>query len=778
MHLLNLGILAHVDAGKTSLTERLLHTAGVIDEIGSVDAGSTTTDTLALERRRGITIKSAVVSFPLDGVTVNLIDTPGHPDFIAEVERVLGVLDGAVLVVSAVEGVQAQTRVLMRTLRRLRIPTLIFVNKIDRRGANGSAVLDQMTRRLGVPLVPTGRPASLGTRAARFVPGLGPAAPEVLADHDDELLAAYLDDGVEAARLHTALAVQTRRALVHPVYFGSAITGAGVPDLITGIERLLPTAAGDPAGPLSATVFKVERGPAGEKVAYARIFSGTLRVRDRVPFGAADGRVVGRAGDGRVPSRGGDGGVSGRAGDGGVPSRGGDGGAPGRGGDGRVSGRSGDGRVPGRAGNGGVRGRGGDGGVPGRAGNGGVPGRSGDAPVPGRGAEGCPEGLGGEGPSEGRGARRRPEGRVTGLSVFECGTDVRRDGAGAGRIVKVWGLGGIRIGDALGRPAAAYGHHFAPPTLETVVVPGPGTDRRSLHLALTQLAEQDPLIGVRHDEQRGETSVSLYGEVQKEVVQATLAEEYGLDVAFRETTTLCIERPVGTGQAVEFNKKDPNPFLATVGLRVEPAPPGSGVAFRLAVELGSMPYAFFKAVEDTVRETLGQGLHGWQVPDCTVTMTHSGYSPRQSHAHQGFDKSMSSTGYDFRGLTPLVLAEALRRAGTLVHEPLHRFRLEAPADTLGALLPVLARLGAVPETTGALGAACVLEGTVPAARVHELEQRLPGLTRGEGELETAFDHYAPVTRGTIPERPRTDHNPLNRKQYLLNVMRRVGERTS
>ena len=114
MRTLNLGILAHVDAGKTSLTERLLHAAGVIDELGSVDDGTTQTDSLALERRRGITIKSAVVSFAVDDVTVNLIDTPGHPDFIAEVERVLGVLDGAVLVVSAVEGVQAQTRVLMR----------------------------------------------------------------------------------------------------------------------------------------------------------------------------------------------------------------------------------------------------------------------------------------------------------------------------------------------------------------------------------------------------------------------------------------------------------------------------------------------------------------------------------------------------------------------------------------------------------------------------------------------------------------------------------------
>src|SRR3712207_1213489 len=127
MRTLNLGILAHVDAGKTTLTERLLHAAGVIDEIGSVDDGSTQTDTLVLERQRGITIKSAVVSFVIADVVINLIDTPGHPDFIAEVERVLNVLDGAVLVVSAVEGVQSQTRLLMRTLRRLNIPTLIFV---------------------------------------------------------------------------------------------------------------------------------------------------------------------------------------------------------------------------------------------------------------------------------------------------------------------------------------------------------------------------------------------------------------------------------------------------------------------------------------------------------------------------------------------------------------------------------------------------------------------------------------------------------------------------
>src|SRR5687767_9623857 len=186
MRTLNLGILAHVDAGKTSLTERLLFAAGVIDKIGSVDDGNTQTDTLALERQRGITIKAAVVSFSIGGVPVNLIDTPGHPDFIAEVERVLNVLDGAVLVISAVEGVQPQTRILMRALRRLRVPTLLFVNKIDRGGAEPDRVLEEIAGRLAARIVPMGRVAEAGARAARVAPGSDAARlTEVLTEQDD-----------------------------------------------------------------------------------------------------------------------------------------------------------------------------------------------------------------------------------------------------------------------------------------------------------------------------------------------------------------------------------------------------------------------------------------------------------------------------------------------------------------------------------------------------------------------------------------------------------------
>jgi ribosomal protection tetracycline resistance protein len=366
------------------------------------------------------------------------------------------------------------------------------------------------------------------------------------------------------------------------------------------------------------------------------------------------------------------------------------------------------------------------------------------------------------------------EAKVTAIAVFDNGAAIQRQCAAAGEIAKLYGLADVQIGDTIGEPRiSADEHYFAPPTLETVVVPSRTADKGPLRVALAQLAEQDPLINVRQDDIRQELFVSLYGEVQKEVIEATLATDFGLEVEFRESTTICIERPVAVGEAVEFMKQRGNPFLATVGLRIEPAPPGGGIEYRLDSEvLGRMPPAFFKAVEDTVHETLQQGLCGWQVTDCVVTMTHAGYLGKHGLGHQYFNKSMSSTGEDFRGITPLVVMSALRQAGTIVCEPLHRFHLEIPADTFGAAAPVLARLRALPLTQDARGTSYALEGQIPAARVHELQQLLPALSRGEGVLESSFDRYEPVT-GTTPTRPRTDKNPLDRKEYLLHITRRV-----
>src|SRR5260370_5782736 len=135
---------------------------------------------------------------------------------------------------------------------------------------------------------------------------------------------------------------------------------------------------------------------------------------------------------------------------------------------------------------------------------------------------------------------------------------------------------------------------------------------------------------------------------------------------------------------------------------------------QLAIEHGALPYSFLRAVEETVHGTLRQGLYGWQVSDGVVTMTHSGYYPRQSHAHGTFDKSMSSTAGDFRNLTPLVLMSALTQAGTRVYEPWQRFRIEAPVDALTPLLALLARLRAVPRSHATQAPSCVLEAQTSA----------------------------------------------------------------
>jgi ribosomal protection tetracycline resistance protein len=184
-----------------------------------------------------------------------------------------------------------------------------------------------------------------------------------------------------------------------------------------------------------------------------------------------------------------------------------------------------------------------------------------------------------------------------------------------------------------------------------------------------------------------------------------------------------------------------------------------------------MPLAFIKAVEETARETLRQGLHGWEVIDCVVTLTHTGFVPPPPY---GWSKWSSSAG-DFRNLTPLVLMSALRQAGTVVCEPVSAFRLEVPADCLPPVLTVLGRLRAGLQAPEVAGDSCVVAGEIPAGQVDPLQRQLPGLTRGEGTLEAEFSRYQPV-RGAPPARPRTDHNPLDRREYLLRVQRGLGPR--
>ena len=506
--------------------------------------------------------------------------------------------------------------------------------------ARDEPVLESIREKLTPAIIAMGSAHHLGTRRSDFTPheatdaSFAARLAGVLAEHDEALLAAYVDEprSLPFPQLRRALAVQTQQAVVHPVFFGSAITGAGVGSLMAGIAELLPAAEGDVDGPVSGSVFKVGRGPSGERIAFVRMFSGTVRTRDRL-------------GNNR---------------------------------------------------------------------------------------------------------------KVTAIRVFSHGSAVDCGSIGARQIGQLWGLGDIRIGDVIGTsPETLQPHHFAPPTLETVVVPRDAADRGALRVALDQLAEQDPLINVRQDDARHEIAISLYGEVQKEVIEATLANDFGLAVSFRDTTTICIERLVGTGTAVEILQSETHPFSATIGLRLEPADPESGVQFRLEVDPRTVPLFIYKtkdrfveAMTQYIGRPLQEGLFGWRVSDCVVTMTECGY-----YVGDGPTKPVSptprTTAADFRKLTPLVLMRALERARTMVCEPIVRVEVEIPVDAVGAVLAVMSRLGGVVGAPSVRGTLCVIDGRLPASRAQDLRRQLPGLTGGEGVAEASFDGYQPV-RGTPP----------------------------
>ena len=653
MAIVNIGILAHVDAGKTSLTERILFASGAIKAIGSVDKGTTQTDTLELERARGITIKSAVVSFQLHDLKVNLIDTPGHGDFIAEVARSLSVLDGVVLVVSAVEGVQPQTRRLARAIRAARLPLLIFINKIDRLGARDDVLLDDIRRTLRLRVVQMNRPTTLGERSAdvspydRADPAWREPVIDLLAEMNEGVIAEFERTGgaLSDDYLTAELRAQVAAGEIVLAFFGSALTGVGIQDILAGVEEWLPTAAEDSAAPAVGTVFKIARRASGEKLVYLRLFAGSLAVRQHLTLRRQNAF----------------------------------------------------------------------------------------------------------------GETEEIEERITGIERFAAGSITQIGTTGAGEIVTLHGLRAARIGDRLGAADNADDAPVFPvPALESVVRPIEPGQITGLRAALEQLAEQDPLISLRQRNAEGEISLRLYGEVQKEVVIDTLAQDYGIAVTFGPSQTICTERPLGTGASVEFMGAAGNPFIATVGLRVEPAPQRSGV--RYVRELGSLPLAFYRAIEETIHETFRQGLSGWEVTDCVVTLTHAGFD------------SVGSTGGDFRKLVPLVLMRALQQAGTQVCEPFEAIAIAIPEDTFGAVSGALVHARATLGNAFRDGASYRVLAEIPTVELRALEQQLPSLTRGEGGWESSFAGYVPI-QGEAPIRARSGPNPLNRAQYLADVAR-------
>ncbi|MGM0883434.1 MAG: GTP-binding protein [Bacillota bacterium] len=295
-HIRNIGIFAHVDAGKTTTTEQILFHSGRIRSLGSVDAGTAQTDYLEVERSRGISVRAAATRFTWQGVTVNLVDTPGHVDFLSEVERSLRVMDGAVLIISAVEGVQAQTEVIWHALRERNMPTLIYVNKMDRVGADPLRTLRQIQRLLSPQAAPVQAPngmedsfsgadslldSSAGTQAEAAI--YKQLLEEAAAERDESLLLQYLDSGtLPMLELNRALPVLTRSAELFPVLFGASNKGMGIEPLMQAMVTLLPPPSVSEDGSLSGVVFRIERDSVMGRIAYVRLYSGAIRNRDSV----------------------------------------------------------------------------------------------------------------------------------------------------------------------------------------------------------------------------------------------------------------------------------------------------------------------------------------------------------------------------------------------------------------------------------------------------------------------------------------------------------------
>ncbi|MDF9557304.1 tetracycline resistance ribosomal protection protein [Bacillus tropicus] len=645
MTTINIGIVAHVDAGKTSLTERILYETNVIKEVGRVDSGSTQTDSMELERQRGITIKASVVSFFIDDIKVNVIDTPGHADFIAEVERSFRVLDGAILVISAVEGVQAQTKILMRTLQKLNIPTILFVNKIDRSGANTEKVVKHIKTILSNEAFPFYSVQNEGTKEARIIEYKSyDDCIERLAPYNESLLESYVNNEIVTdTLLREELEKQIQQANLYPIFFGSAMTGIGVTELLENISALLPANNSSPDEELSGVVFKIEREPSGEKIAYVRLFSGSLHIRKYVDIQRNES----------------------------LPHK----------------------------------------------------------------------------------------EKIKKMCIFHNGDAIQISTVPSGEFCKVWGLNDIKIGDIIGeRTDYIKDIHFAEPQMEAAIDAVPKERIHDLYAALMELCEEDPLIQVWKDDVHNELYIRLFGEVQKEVIETTLFEKYNLQVTFSNTRVVCIEKPIGIGNSVEVMDEKANPFYATVGFKVERGELDSGITYTLGVELGSLPLAFHKAIEDTVFQTLKQGLYGWEVTDIIVTLTHTGYA------------SPVTTASDFRNLTPLVLMDALKQAETYVYEPVNEFELTVPEH---AISTAMYKLAAIPATFAEPifnNDSYQLTGSLPVAKTENFKRMLHSFTEGEGIFTTRPAGFTKLTT-PFPTRKRVDYNPLNRKDYLLHVLK-------
>ena len=566
----NIGISAHIDAGKTTTTERVLFYTGVSHKIGEVHDGAATMDWMAQEQERGITITSAATTCFWSGMDksfpehrVNIIDTPGHVDFTIEVERSMRVLDGAVMVYCAVGGVQPQSETVWRQANKYKVPRIAFVNKMDRTGANFLRVVEQMRSRLQANAVamqlPIGQedefkgvvdlvtmkavwwneddkgvtfelkdpPAEMMAACEEWREKLVESAAEV----NEELMEKYLGgDELSEEEIHKAIRARVLASEIVPVFCGSAFKNKGVQAMLDAVVRYLPAPddveaiRGElPNGelaerkssddePFSALAFKIATDPFVGSLTFIRVYSGVLNSGDSVLNATKD--------------------------------------------------------------------------------------------------------------------RKERVGRL--LQMHANNREEIKE-VRAGDIAACVGMKDVTTGEtlcALDKPIILERMEFPEPVISVAVEPKSKSDQEKMGLALGRLAQEDPSFRVRTDEESGQTIISGMGELHLDILVDRMKREFNVEanigapqVAYRETIRKSVEQE---GQFVR--QSGGRGQYGHVWLRIEPQEPGTGIDFASEVVGGVVPKEYFGAVEKGVREQLQNGvISGFPVVDVKVTLYDGSY---------------------------------------------------------------------------------------------------------------------------------------------------------
>jgi elongation factor G len=717
----NIGIMAHVDAGKTTTTERILYYSGVTSRLGNVDEGSAVTDWMEQEQERGISITAAATTFGWRGCVVNLIDTPGHVDFTMEVERSLRVLDGAIAVFDAVEGVQSQSETVWRQADRYRIPRIAFINKCDREGAEPARVLDEIRTRLGASPIAIQLPLGLGpafagvvdliTMRARtwdsasfgasFTDGPIPddlaeaasqardAMVEAIAERDDELMAAYVT-GRELSEdaIRTALRRITLGNRGVPALVGAAFKNLGIHNLLDAVLDYLPSPADfaeirgrdprDPTGaptlvrklgrarapgeladsePLAALAFKVQIDEAGGTLTFVRVYAGCLRVGDAV-LNATTGHLE------HI---------------------------------GRLVRMFANHREDIKQIEAGMIGAVHD-------------------PVP---VTAQPS--------------LRPRDDGDGRAAEDLAGSLARVPLAATR---------LSTGDTLADPRAPIlldAMRVPSPVIGVVIEPETDDDVARVAQALERIAIEDPSFRVTTDPDSGQIVISGMGELHLEIIVERMRREFGVrarignpQVAYRETVT---RRAEGEHKLMRASSRASGPRgeYGHVQLVVEPTDRGGGYVYENRASTSEIPQEHAPAVEAGVAEAVERGmLAGHPMIDLRVSVVGGSYHP------------VDSNHYAFKVAGTRAFVEAAHKAAPTVLEPVMALEVVTPDEHVGEVLGDLhARRGKVAGITARPGVQTVA-CFVPMASMFGYATDLRNRTRGRATYAMELDHYAEV----------------------------------